>query len=66
MNFLYSVKDVTAGFGIQDTARGYEYLEMPSHQFTFWYFDGVNHIPRDFCNNCWEHNEINVTPVFRP
>jgi hypothetical protein len=62
----YSLKDVTTGFGIQDTARAYEYLEMPRHLFTFWYFDGAYHIAQNFCIDCREHGGTNAKPDFWP
>jgi hypothetical protein len=62
----YSLKDVTTGFGIQDTAKAYEYLEMPRHLFTFWYFDGAYHIAQNFCIDCREHGGTNAKPDFWP
>jgi len=60
----HSLNDVTTGFGIQDTARAYEYLEMPRHLFTFWYFDGAYHVAQNFCIDCREHGGTNVKPDF--
>ncbi len=62
----YSLNDVTTGFGIQDTAKAYEYLEMPRHLFTFWYFDGAYHIAQNFCIDCREHGGTNAKPDFWP
>jgi hypothetical protein len=44
----HSIKDATTGFRIQDTVKAYEYLEMPRHLFTFWYFDGIYHNCTEF------------------
>ena len=62
----YSLNDVTTGFGIQDTAKAYEYLEMPRHLFTFWYYDGAYHIAQNFCIDCREHGGTNAKPDFWP
>jgi hypothetical protein len=61
-----SLKDVTTGFSAQDTARAYEYLEMPRHLFTFWYFDGAYHVAQNFCIDCREHGGTNAKPDFWP
>ena len=55
----HSIKDVATGFGVQDSARAYEYVEMPRHLFTFWYFDGAYHIAQNFCIDCREHGGTN-------
>jgi len=62
----HSIKDVTTGFGVQDTAKAYEYLEMPRHLFTFWYFDGAYHVAQNFCIDCREHGGTNAKPDFWP
>jgi hypothetical protein len=61
-----SLKDVTTGFSAQDTARAYEYLEMPRHLFTFWYYDGAYHVAQNFCIDCREHGGTNAKPDFWP
>jgi Domain of unknown function (DUF4249) len=58
------LKDVTTGFSNYDTSRAYEYLEMPDHLFTYWYYDGVNHVAQNFCIDCREHGGTNIKPAF--
>jgi Domain of unknown function (DUF4249) len=60
------LKDVTTGFSPFDTSRAYEYLEMPNHLFTFWYYDGIYHVAQNFCIDCREHGGTNLKPAFWP
>ncbi len=60
------LKDVTTAFSPYDTSRVYEYLEMPNHLFTYWYYDGVNHVAENFCIDCREHGGTNVKPSYWP
>jgi hypothetical protein len=62
----HSLGDVTTGFGVGDSSRAYEYLEMPRHLFTFWYFDGAYHVAQNFCIDCREHGGSNAKPAFWP
>ena len=62
----YELNAVTTGFSPYDTSRAYEYLEMPNHLFTFWYFDGVYHVAQNFCIDCRDHGGSNIKPPFWP
>jgi hypothetical protein len=62
----YELNAVTTAFSPFDTRRAYEYLEMPNHLFTFWYFDGVYHVAQNFCIDCRDHGGSTVRPDFWP
>ncbi|MDP9041933.1 MAG: DUF4249 domain-containing protein [Bacteroidota bacterium] len=58
------LKDVTTGFSPYDTSRVNEYLYMPNHLFTFWYYDGIYNVAQNFCIDCREHGGTNIKPSF--
>ena len=62
----YKLNDVTTGFSSYDTSRAYEYLEMPRHLFTLWYYDGIFHVAQNFCIDCRDHGGSNIKPPFWP
>ena len=57
---------VTVGIPANDPQKIYEYLVMPKHLFTLWYYDGAYHAAQNFCIDCRDHGGTNAKPSFWP
>ena len=62
----YNLKDVTTAIPRDDSSKIYEYLLMPRHLFTLWYYDLSLHVAQNFCIDCREHGGSNIKPSYWP